>query len=402
MEKILLCCLILVTGSSAFAQNVGIGTINPQAKLHVAGPMRVDTLAGGGKHLVYADVYGNLITQNTGLVGINAQSGSIPYTCAAGGISRSINISNQPVTVSTANIRVRVKINHTYDSDLAGYLIAPNGSVLNLFYLNGSSGDNFTNTIFTDAAGTSISSGSAPFSGNYKPLGSLLPVCSVTPTVTTFAGIAGGSIIPNGVWTLKIFDIVSGDDGDLIDWGITFNGSQPPVPDYIQDGYSVRSANGAFTAGSILDNGSGNITVTGNITTNTLTLNNVGVTGDFLIKDNTSTGVGSQKGMGGTGINYIIALVGLFPPSGGGGTLYSEQILGEVRMFAGNFAPSGWAFCNGQLLPITGNEALFSLLGTIYGGNGASNFALPDLRGSVPVHPGTSLKGSDWSQGERN
>jgi microcystin-dependent protein len=59
-----------------------------------------------------------------------------------------------------------------------------------------------------------------------------------------------------------------------------------------------------------------------------------------------------------------------------------------VRVFAGNFPPNGWAFCNGQILPIASNTALFSLLGTAYGGNGVSTFALPDLRGRVPVHVG--------------
>jgi microcystin-dependent protein len=66
----------------------------------------------------------------------------------------------------------------------------------------------------------------------------------------------------------------------------------------------------------------------------------------------------------------------------------SDQFLGEIRMFAGNFAPTGWAFCNGQILPISQNTALFSLLGTQYGGNGSSNFALPNLQGNFPLHAG--------------
>jgi microcystin-dependent protein len=66
----------------------------------------------------------------------------------------------------------------------------------------------------------------------------------------------------------------------------------------------------------------------------------------------------------------------------------SEPFLGEIRMFAGNFAPRGWAFCDGQLLPISQNSALFSILGTAYGGNGISDFGLPDLRGRVPIHEG--------------
>ena len=68
----------------------------------------------------------------------------------------------------------------------------------------------------------------------------------------------------------------------------------------------------------------------------------------------------------------------------------SNPFVGEVRVFAGNFAPSGWAFCNGQLLPISQNTALFSLLGTFYGGDGRSNFGLPNLQGAFPVHAGAS------------
>ena len=66
-----------------------------------------------------------------------------------------------------------------------------------------------------------------------------------------------------------------------------------------------------------------------------------------------------------------------------------DPFLAEIRMFAGNFAPKGWAMCDGQLLPINQNQALFALLGTTYGGNGRTTFALPDLRGRVPMHAGT-------------
>ncbi|MFN2533233.1 MAG: phage tail protein, partial [Pyrinomonadaceae bacterium] len=63
----------------------------------------------------------------------------------------------------------------------------------------------------------------------------------------------------------------------------------------------------------------------------------------------------------------------------------STPFLGEIKLISWNFAPQGWAFCNGQLLPINQNQALFSILGTTYGGNGQTTFALPDLRGRVPV-----------------
>lgn len=66
----------------------------------------------------------------------------------------------------------------------------------------------------------------------------------------------------------------------------------------------------------------------------------------------------------------------------------SEPFVGEIRMFAGNFAPRGWAFCDGQLLAVSQNDALFSLLGTIYGGDGRTTFGLPDVRGRVPIHAG--------------
>ncbi|MBE9180906.1 phage tail protein [Oculatella sp. LEGE 06141] len=66
----------------------------------------------------------------------------------------------------------------------------------------------------------------------------------------------------------------------------------------------------------------------------------------------------------------------------------SDPFVAEIRMFAGNFAPTGWAFCNGQILPISQNTALFSLLGTTYGGDGKSTFALPNLQQRIPLQPG--------------
>jgi len=75
-----------------------------------------------------------------------------------------------------------------------------------------------------------------------------------------------------------------------------------------------------------------------------------------------------------------------------------EPFIGEIRLFAGNFAPRGWAFCEGQLLAIAQNSALFSLLGTTYGGDGRTTFALPDLRGRTPVHVGSGpgLQTINW------
>jgi microcystin-dependent protein len=79
----------------------------------------------------------------------------------------------------------------------------------------------------------------------------------------------------------------------------------------------------------------------------------------------------------------------------------SEPFLAEIVMFGANFAPRGWAYCEGQLLPINQNSALFSLLGTIYGGDGRTTFALPDLRGRVPIQPGNGPGLSSYTLGER-
>lgn len=72
----------------------------------------------------------------------------------------------------------------------------------------------------------------------------------------------------------------------------------------------------------------------------------------------------------------------------------SEPFLAEIKIVGFNFAPRGWAFCDGQILPINQNQSLYSLLGTTYGGDGRTSFALPDLRGRAPLHPGTNLLGA--------
>jgi len=79
----------------------------------------------------------------------------------------------------------------------------------------------------------------------------------------------------------------------------------------------------------------------------------------------------------------------------------SDPFVGEIRMFGGNFAPRSWAFCNGQLLSISQNETLFSLLGTIYGGDGRTTFGLPDLRGRIPIHMGHAPGLSDRRLGSK-
>jgi microcystin-dependent protein len=78
----------------------------------------------------------------------------------------------------------------------------------------------------------------------------------------------------------------------------------------------------------------------------------------------------------------------------------AQPYIGEIRMFAGNFAPAGWMLCDGQLLPISENEALFTLIGTTYGGDGQSTFALPNIQSRIPIHAGTGPSGTSYQLGE--
>jgi microcystin-dependent protein len=80
----------------------------------------------------------------------------------------------------------------------------------------------------------------------------------------------------------------------------------------------------------------------------------------------------------------------------------SEPFLAEIRIVGFNFAPRGWAFCDGQILPINQNQSLYSLLGTTYGGDGRTSFALPDMRGRTPIHTGRSEGGSDHREGQKS
>jgi microcystin-dependent protein len=79
----------------------------------------------------------------------------------------------------------------------------------------------------------------------------------------------------------------------------------------------------------------------------------------------------------------------------------AQPYVGEIRMFGGNFAPAGWMFCEGQLLPISENETLFQLIGTTYGGDGESTFALPNLQSRVPIHMGTGKDGTTYQLAEQ-
>ncbi|WP_435353934.1 tail fiber protein [Emticicia sp. SJ17W-69] len=151
------------------------------------------------------------------------------------------------------------------------------------------------------------------------------------------------------------------------------------------------------------------VDVNGLTKTNNLQIANGGSSKDFLVKNDVNGNVGFTKGNNRVGISYIISLTGVFPSRESmssrmksiDGVAGLNPFYGEITMFAGNFAPMGWAFCDGQLLLISENPALFSILGTTYGGDGRTTFALPDLRAATPVHVGTS-NGITYELGEKH
>ena len=140
--------------------------------------------------------------------------------------------------------------------------------------------------------------------------------------------------------------------------------------------------------------------VSGNIKSTGLIVNTGGAQYDFLMQSNASGQVGAKKGFGALALHYIICIDGNFPninpPTA------TSPFLAEIKLFAGNYAPSGWMFCEGQSLSINTNQALFAVMGTTYGGDGRTTFALPDLRGAVPVHTGTSPAGYTWNWADRS
>jgi microcystin-dependent protein len=143
--------------------------------------------------------------------------------------------------------------------------------------------------------------------------------------------------------------------------------------------------------------------VVGTTSTSNLVLTGTGNgnANDFLIKSNATGLVSARKGHGALALNYIICTAGIFVGPNTASNIEFAWI-GEVKLFAGNYAPPGWAFCNGQTLNIADNTALFAIIGTYYGGNGVTTYALPDLRGAAAVAFGTpSGGGNTWDQGER-
>ncbi len=178
-------------------------------------------------------------------------------------------------------------------------------------------------------------------------------------------------------------------------WAVlAFATSTSSVSQWTNNGNNINNTNsgnvgiGTATPAYKLD-------VAGNVRATGIIVPALGSSNNF-ITTNTGGNFITRTGFGGLGLNYIICVSGLFPSRSGLGSEISAMI-GEVKLFAGNFAPDGWAFCDGSLLSISSNTPLFSILGTTYGGDGRTNFALPDLRNAVAVGVG-----SVWQLGEKN
>ena len=229
MKKPTLLTIAIASTIFANAQNVGIGTTTPTDQLHTTGGVRLQKYSGPTTRMLQIDSSGRIVATAAGAVFANTTPQAITDNgCATGaGITSNIVISGQPnVAIQSSRIAVRVNITHTYVADLRIFLFPPGANVLTLASGNGGGGNNFTNTIFTDLAPSSISTGTAPFSGQYKPIGGVA-ACSVPNTgVSNFSAIGGGTIIPNGTWTLRVFDAAVGDVGVLNDWSISFTGPE--------------------------------------------------------------------------------------------------------------------------------------------------------------------------------
>ncbi|MBL0103431.1 MAG: proprotein convertase P-domain-containing protein [Bacteroidetes bacterium] len=153
----------------------------------------------------------------------NSQVYSIPDAICTG-VSSPITVSGYTGTVASGSIRVTLNITHTWDADLIIVLVSPSGAILPLANAVGSSGDNFTNTVFTDAGATTIPATGAPYTGTYKPWASAVTTC-VTSTINTFAALGGGALNPNGTWNLKVIDNGAQDLGTINNWSILFPAS---------------------------------------------------------------------------------------------------------------------------------------------------------------------------------
>ena len=165
----------------------------------------------------------------TGTTQTNSTTSNIVDNACTGTANTTIAVSGLATSINPANISVTINLTHTYDGDIDVVLQAPNGDILGLSNQAGGSGQNFVNTVFADAGATTLASGTAPFTGTYKPWASTWTSC-VPITKTSFASLGGGVINPNGNWTLRVYDRASVDVGTINNWTLTIPNYTIPYP----------------------------------------------------------------------------------------------------------------------------------------------------------------------------
>ncbi|MBL0358943.1 MAG: proprotein convertase P-domain-containing protein [Chitinophagaceae bacterium] len=261
MKNVCFPVICLLLAQAVNAQNVGIGTTNPSEQLHTTKGVKHEILKGAGTRFVMADSSGKLLAQKDSAYSAVA-SPSLPIESNCTGSSSSLTVSGLPSVVPSSGIAVKLNISHDHVADLQVFLVAPNGNIINLISNNGDDATGFINTIFTDtaAAGLPQNSGAgAPFSGYYKPTAYMnsfsagfanLP-CWAQANVNSFSAMGGGSINPNGVWTLQLFDSAgNGYYGTLNNWSVMINDKATGG-----DNYLAKWQNGNLNTSSVYDNG---------------------------------------------------------------------------------------------------------------------------------------------------
>ncbi len=203
----------------------------------------------------------------------------------------------------------------------------------------------------------------------------LLVVAAFVLLLVPVAAIAGG-----GFTDVDEDSVFKADIAWLADTGVT-KGCNPPTNDeFCPDGNVTREQMAAFMHRLAINRVVDAATVEG--------MTAAELKGEVPAATDASGGDQPQNNMQpNVVVNCIIATVGTFPQEGGG--MIETVMIGEIKLFAGNFAPGGWKFCDGQILQINQHSALFAILGTTYGGDGRTTFALPDARGRSILHEGS-------------
>ncbi|MEO7265124.1 MAG: tail fiber protein [Ferruginibacter sp.] len=366
-------------------KRVGINTTNPQAGLHVADSSVVFSapaslpavpyfppISGSGNRMMwYADKAAFRVGRVSALQWDKDSIGTYSFASglnskAKGQSGTAMGYQGTAAGLSSTAIGNEATANGDFGTAL-GYKTNAEGQASTAFG-NGTIALGYSSTAmgFQTTAGANFSTAIGLYNVAKGYSSTVIGLYNDSILITNQGGISP---------TTPLFIIGNGDDPSIRSNAMTV----------LKNG---RTGIGTSSPAALLD-------VNGNTKTNTLNIASGGTQSDFLIKSNATGDVGFRKGNTGLGINYIIRTQGNFPTQGSGAN--DVAFIGEIKLFAGNFAPFNWAFCNGQLLPVTGNEGLFTLIGTTYGGNGVNNFALPDLRNAVPVGVG-----NNWLLGEKS